>query len=130
MRRRGIERMPSSCKDLMSEEALAHDMLSYFLSQIRKVPGGCWFWTGELGRGGYGIFRFLNRKYLAHRWAYELLRGEIPEGLLACHKCDVRCCVNPAHIFLGTHEDNMRDALKKGRISPKHFKLALVGKRW
>lgn len=78
---------------------------------------GCWLWTASVDRVGYGhIWEFPSRKLRpAHRVSWEIHRGEIPNGLNVLHKCDVRCCVNPDHLFLGTQTDNMRDCAKKGR---------------
>jgi len=76
---------------------------------------GCWLWTGYINAGGYPEVSFKGQKHLVHRAAYELKYGPIPDGLLACHTCDVRACVRPDHIFLGTHADNMRDKVAKGR---------------
>lgn len=81
---------------------------------------GCWEWLGPKNRvGGYGIFYRKSKKYYAHRYYYEAVFGEIPKGFNACHKCDNPGCVNPNHIFIGTHRDNMLDASKKGRIGKR-----------
>jgi len=81
------------------------------------VPeSGCWIWMHTLLKGGYGQFRLNGKRYLAHRWAYQHWHGKIPASVDVCHTCDVPCCVNPAHLFLGTRKDNMQDASKKGRV--------------
>ena len=78
-------------------------------------PNGCWLWTGAKIRGGYGFFHDGTRNGVAHRWPYQQKYGPIPDGLVACHKCDVPACVNPDHIFIGTYTDNNRDMAAKGR---------------
>lgn len=92
------------------------------LEKIEAVPfSGCWIWMGSLRAvTGYGqVCVAAGRTKLAHRVSYELFRGPIPEGMDVCHSCDVTACINPSHLFLGTHADNMRDMIRKGRRRPK-----------
>ena len=82
------------------------------------MPGGhtaCIEWTGCILRNGYGQLEIKGKKWLAHRWAWTQAHGPIPEGLCVCHTCDVRHCINPEHLFLGTHADNAHDRDAKGR---------------
>lgn len=74
----------------------------------------CWYWRGSHTNLGYGVIAAAGEKR-AHRAAWVLWNGSIPEGMSVLHRCDVRCCVNPDHLFLGTHKDNMQDMTKKGR---------------
>lgn len=77
---------------------------------------GYWLWTGRLHpTGGYVQFHLNGKRHYGHRASWILHRGPIPEGMLVCHRCDVRHCLNPAHLFLGTAQDNTDDMLAKRR---------------
>ena len=85
------------------------------LSKIVVREDGCWEWIGARCTNGYGQLRFNDRLYMAHRASYEVHVGPIPEGMLCCHVCDHKPCINPYHIFLGTNLDNEHDKIAKGR---------------
>ena len=82
---------------------------------VPEPNSGCFIWTAFL-RHGYGTINDTYSKY-AHRVSWELYRGVIPDGHHVLHRCDNTACVNPDHLFLGTHRDNMTDMHKKGRAS-------------
>src|SRR5207253_1618458 len=99
---------PRCRKAWTAEQRLAH--------HTRRDPlSGCLIWQGPPNAKGYGQVRFRQRTYLAHRWAWTIAHGPIPAGAFLCHRCDERRCVNPDHLFLGTHAINMVD-LKAKRL--------------
>lgn len=81
--------------------------------RLYSIDGDCIVWQGRIESGGYGR---VGRRGLAHRQAWERANGPIPDGLLVLHHCDNPPCVNPEHLFLGTHQDNSDDAKAKGRV--------------
>lgn len=90
-----------------------------FWRKVRVTPG-CWEWLGGRFSRGYG--RFAAEPTLsvrAHRYAWEVMNGPIPAGLIVCHHCDNPICVNHAHLFLGTHKDNAEDRDRKGRTADR-----------
>ncbi len=94
-----------------------------FWGKVARGDGDeCWPWTASRNRDGYGNFRLGKTMVLAHRHAYSICKGPIGDGLHVCHACDRPECCNPAHLFLGSRSDNMRDAIRKGRkgkLSPE-----------
>ena len=114
--------------------------IRFWTNILCDVASGCWLWQGDRswGRrpqnGGYGMlyvsrqYRVLERtptrqvveilearRVMAHRYAWELLVGPIPDGMILCHRCDTPGCVRPEHLFLGSHQDNTDDKMAKGR---------------
>lgn len=97
-----------------------------FWSFVNKTET-CWLWTGGGAKGGkgngYGLFRFKDpdtgaqRDIGAHCYSWMLVHGPIPDGLFICHSCDIRACVNPAHLWPGTQGQNMQDCIQKGRFT-------------
>lgn len=100
-----------------------------FWSKVRKTnnPDDCWEWQAGLSHSeaglGYGSFGYKGKIWAAHRVAWELTSGEIPDGLWVLHKCDNRKCVNPNHLFLGTVQDNVADMMSKGRLDDRKGEL-------
>jgi HNH endonuclease len=92
------------------------DLRERFMENASPEPmSGCWLWVGAAFNTGYGQLRVGAKTISAHRLAWELFRGLIPDGLSVLHRCDVPACVNPDHLFIGTHNDNNQDRHMKGR---------------
>lgn len=90
-----------------------------FWTKVQRQDGEkCWLWTGAISGSGYGTVALpvTGKSINAHRIAYELVYGPIPDNLNVLHRCDVRNCVRPDHLFLGTYHDNTMDAIHKGRF--------------
>lgn len=88
-----------------------------FWKRVRE-NNGCWEWQGSIQPNGYGAVSYQGVSRYAHRVAYEITYGTIPDGMFVCHHCDNRKCVRLDHLFLGTNADNMRDMSQKGRARP------------
>ena len=89
------------------EEALRYDLI--------ETETGCWIFTGGSKNNFHGSLHYQGESWQAHRLAYTLVHGPIPEGMKVLHTCDVGMCVRPRHLFLGTQADNIRDMVNKGR---------------
>lgn len=81
------------------------------------TESGCWIWLLALSERGYGSIKHKGKMLKAHRASWMIYRGPIPDGVDVLHQCDIRCCINPDHLFLGTQADNIADMLKKNRAA-------------
>ena len=92
--------------------------MNRFWSKV-DISGKCWEWQAGKFSNGYGAFGIEGKLLRAHRVAYSLVHGPIPDGLWVCHHCDNKGCVKPSHLFLGTNSDNQNDSVAKGRNADK-----------
>lgn len=104
-------------KTLSKRSSLIERLLRY----INKTDT-CWLWTKTKFSNGYGKISYKKTHIGAHRASWIAFRGEIPKGMFVLHSCDVRGCVNPDHLFLGSHKDNMEDMRNKGRAKGRQTK--------
>lgn len=98
-----------------NKPALHRNNPERFWAKVKMPLVGCWEWQCSINRHGYGALRYEKKAWLSHRLAYSLAVGSVPDGLCVLHKCDNRKCCNPAHLFLGTNDDNVQDRNSKGR---------------
>jgi hypothetical protein len=93
------------------------DPVSTFWSRVScGSDEECWEWQGKVGHNGYGLLEYERHSWRAHRLAFTLTNGEIPQGLLILHSCDNRRCCNPHHLRAGTAKENWQDAIDRGRM--------------
>jgi len=91
--------------------------LEQFMARIRIDSRGCWLWSGAITPNGYGMLRRSKSTIRSHRASWEFFKGAIPRGMCVCHRCDVRNCCSPHHLFLGSHADNNLDREQKCRTA-------------
>jgi hypothetical protein len=103
-------------------EYLKNKILKY---SIKCLISGCWNWRKATTSRGYGTFTYRSKKERANRVSYLVFKGFIPEGIFVCHTCDNPSCVNPDHLYLGTHQQNVDDKLKRNR-QPRGEKINLA----
>lgn len=106
-------------------EKAMQEIKDRFMSKVEMVTeSGCWIWMASTlipsakskgNRVAYGCFTVGKKSISAHRASYKFFVGYIPDGMSVCHSCDIPLCVNPSHLFIGSHKDNMQDMVKKGR---------------
>lgn len=103
------QRLKNKGNPLRWRNQTGDDYEARFWAKTKETSSGCWEWQGGYGVWGYGQCQYQKRQYRAHRLAWSFTNGEIPENLHVLHNCDNPKCVNPSHLRLGTHQENMQD---------------------
>lgn len=100
-------------------------------NSIPEPNSGCWLWTGNVNGWGYGRLGHQRVERQAHRLSFLTFKGDIPDDLIVLHSCDVPCCVNPDHLRLGTHGDNVQDSVARNRhVAPRGEQQPLSKLTW
>ena len=109
-----------------TEEAIAN-----LENYMPITESGCHVYLGTVKNSGYANIKIEGKTYRLHRVSYEFYKGIIPENLLVRHTCDIKCCINPAHLILGTNKDNSKDMVRRGRSAKgsKHGGAKLTEKQ-
>lgn len=120
--RMGAKNCSWECRKQHWEKLKSGRLIERFWSKVNKngptmphMDTPCWVWTASKSNKGYGQFGFKPKNIGAHRFAYTITCGNIPDDVMVLHRCDNPPCVRPDHLFLGTHGDNIRDMIAKGR---------------
>lgn len=113
---RAVTRCSQDCRAKFIRGQVYKSMLDRITEKVTYEPNsGCWLWTGGLSSYGYGATQFQGRQLLMHRVVFEMYNGAVPGTGVLCHRCNVRSCVNPDHIYIGTAQSNVMDAVRSGR---------------
>lgn len=97
---------------LYIKQSIAHRLLKH----SKRVATGCWLWQRAINHKGYGLIGIDQKCITAHRASYIAFKGVVPKGMLVLHHCDVPKCINPEHLYLGSHHDNFNDAITRNRL--------------
>lgn len=116
------------CYDRLRREEADANLAERFYSYVEHTDG-CWLWRGPTAHDGYGVITYHNRATRAHRVAYIIAHGTIPDGTIICHTCDNPLCVRPDHLYAGSLADNRRDAQQRNRWARKNLDNVPRGER-